>query len=159
MKKAIREPFRFILQNVVEGEECIIHILQEEDFLVTYRLEEAQKKLDYPEDVDCSEEEIMNFESRASVEQKSKQLKVVKQQIKKILQLDKIYHNCTYLFLFKREKYYLLSYSHNEAPFSYTMVKHLSNILGLPVIKPNWVGIYSTQVLSAFYEDVFIQKK
>ena len=151
MKNAIREPFRFILQNVIEGEKCVIHILEEGDFLVTYRLDKEISK--------SCDEEIITFESRATLDQKTDQSIKVKEQIFKILKLDKIYHNCTYCFCFKKDVFSLLSYSYNEAPFSYTLVQHLNNLLNLPTIKPNWSGVFSYQVLNSFYEDVFVQKK
>ena len=158
MKKVIREPSRFILQNVIEGEDCVIHVLQEDDYIVTYNL--FNKLRNVPEDQKTLEDEVITYESRCPQDLKIEHTKAVKETIQKILQLDKIYHNCTYVFLFKKGvKQHLLSYSYNESPYPFSMVLYLSEILDLPSINPNWTGKYSTQTLNAFYEDIFVQEK
>ena len=157
MKKVIREPSRFILQNVVEGEDCVIHILNEEDYIVTYNLFNKQNNAFIQKPI--SLDEVITYESRCPIELRLEHTEKVKKVIQKIEQLDKIYHNCTYGFLFKQDKLYLLSYAYEENPYPYSMVLHLNKILGLTKCTPNWTGKFSQQILSAFYEDVFIQKK
>ena len=158
MKKVIREPSRFILQNVADGEDCVIHILNEDDYLVTYNLLNQSKNI--PAEVRTAEDEVITYESRCPQELKLEHSKKVKESIQKILQLDKIYHNCTYCFIFKKGiTQHLLSYSYNEAPYPFSMVLYLSEKLDLPSIRPSWTGTFSTQILGAFYEDIFVQKK
>lgn len=132
------------MRNVQYGDLVCIYELPVDLYTITLSFENEFPILDIQEV--CPEKEIKEIH---------KQLAVIADKIKV---LGEVYTKCDYLFTFQKGVLKLLSYSQESIPFTYKLVKTLSEKIELPLLEVTWIGKYTYIGSFAFLEDIFVQK-
>jgi hypothetical protein len=145
----IKQPQRYLALDLKEGSNAVVHFLPMKKKLIGIQLE-LDPKLN-----------ILNpkisLENIGVTERKKVEL-FVEKIIDKVITKGNIYTLYSYLFLYKRGKFYLLSVSYNNYSLAYSTVVEIAKELGLNYLLPQWKGIYTKQKLFSFIEDIFVQK-
>lgn len=145
----LRTPKIYKTQNVREGEEVVVHILQENQQFVKLSFKDQTNMPETPDS-----EAMLSFD----IDKQDPEMTAMFDKIEQtILDLGNIYSSYNYLFTLVNGKLLLVSVSISNLSLGFEAVKEIGAKLELEVFKPSWKGIYTTITWAAFYEDIFIQ--
>lgn len=149
---SIKNPKQYVMSNISEGENVVVHKIDDTDFLVTLKFEEA---------IDISElkyKPVLTFDKTINLRENSK-LKIQFNEIQsKILESNSICLCYNYLFVISKQKLKLVSISFDNMPLTFTLINEIAGKLKIPVKLCSWTGPFSKQIFNIFPEDIFVQK-
>lgn len=148
----IKTPKRYTTPSLQEGEFSVIHLLPKSPMISLSFEEQTKGDLVYKAFYDITVDKnylLRNFEIK-------KELDLIEG---RVISLNEIYVYYHYLFVIREGKLHLLSISLEGKPFGFQIVNEIGEKLKVEVIKPCWRGVYTKQILTAFVEDIFVQRE
>lgn len=150
----IRNPVRYITPTLREGDTIIVHKITPKTkiFNLTFSVDEIENCL-LP-NISC---EIAVQEYISSIRSLTEDLEILENEI---IFKSGIFLKYNYLFLVneKKKQFELLSLSLEDIPLSGEVIHLTALDLGVHICRPVWKGVYNLHNISAFVEDIYIQK-
>jgi len=147
----LRSPKIYKTPSVRDGEEVVVHILQENQQFVRLSFKEQNTT---PEAFDSEAMLSYDLDQFSSDKDITAMFDKIEQSV---LDLGNIYTSYSYLFTLINKKMFLVSVSIGNLSLGFGAVKDIAEKVGVETIKANWRGIYTAVTWAAFYEDIFIQ--
>lgn len=151
MKPIINKPQRYVTTDLVEGEVVVVHLLNPKQRFINLRFEIGIKEIPY--------KPIVTADNALEIEINDKFKDQLGEIEAKIILLENLYTAYNYLFTTKGNELLLLSISLHGIPMNYEIVKKVAKSLHINTPESIWEGHYTSLAISAFVEDIFIQRK
>ena len=142
----IHRPTKFLIPNVMYGEEVCIHLLPPDYYLISLNFDEFGN-------------DVLEVEKGCDPTTRSKIYKKITPIINKIMKSSSNYKIQSYLFIGNDKKILLVNYSINNAMLNYSKSLTVAAELKLELAPVAWEGTYTRQVEYAFCEDIIVQQK
>lgn len=151
MKPIINSPQRYVTTDLLEGEIVVVHLLDVKQKFINLKFEAGIKEIPF--------RPIITANNALEVEVNEKFKEQLHEVEAKIILLENLYTAYNYLFTTKGNELLLLSLSLHGIPMNFDIVKEVAKKLNIKTPGIVWQGHYTTLTISAFVEDVFIQRK
>ena len=145
MSSVIKKPTKFLIPGVTYGEECCIHNMSDDLYLISLNFDEKGR-------------DIVDIEKNCEPALRSK----INNNLNPILEIiaediDPLTKQ-SYLFIGNDKILYLVSCSYDGQTFNYRAVQERAKDFNLETPKIVWKGIYTRQVEIVFFTDIIVQK-
>ena len=150
-RNIIKTPQRFITADLQEGEQAVIYCLTPKQKFINLKFQYDEKFNYY--------KPIISTDSAIEVELNEKYKEQLIELQAKIILLENLHTTYNYLFTIINDEFYLISVSLHNMSLGYDITLEIAAQLSVKTLTPTWQGIYTTFVVNAFTEDIFIQRK
>jgi hypothetical protein len=153
MKKnsIIKTPVVYITPDLKEGEDISIHVINSKQTFLNLKFEEGDFDVLYKPIL--STDNVIDLEKNPGLK---KHIAIIED---KIVALGNLYTAYNYLLSLKNGEFYLLSVSLQGLALGFDITKEVADKIDLLVDKPIWDGVFTRRAVSAFIEDIFVQRK
>lgn len=140
---------RYKAPDLNEGEKVVVHSITNKHSFINLKFNDKDEVKNIP-----------NIHIADATALSNRKIKTKLEEIKKrIALLDGVYTCYSYLLVSKDNELSLVSMSIESVTLSFDTVKKIATTLDIPVLKPLWSGTFTPHNISAFLEDIFIQKQ
>ncbi len=150
-KNIVKEPQRFITADLQEGEQAVIYCLNPKQRFVNMKFQYDEKHNYY--------KPIISADNAVEVELNEKYKEQLVELQAKIIILENLHTTYNYLFTIINHEFYLVSVSLHNMSLGYDITLEIADQLNIKTLTPVWKGTYTSFVVNAFTEDIFIQRK
>lgn len=148
----IKNPIRYKTPDLSEGEKAVVYILQPKQCFVNLKFQESDG-IQYKPNLIIGDSDSSCFQKNSKTRKKLEEIE------KRIVSLGSVYTCYSYLFTVKGNEVYLISMALETVTLGFDMVSVISKEIGVSALKPSWIGTYTQAAVTAFFEDIFIQRK
>jgi len=147
----VSKPNVYITPDLIEGEQCAIHIVGEKQTFLTLKFEEGSPDVPY--------KPFLSADKQLDISAKPKLKKQIATYEDRIVDLGGVYTCYSYLLTVRDNMVFLLSVTIGGLSLGFEITKQIANKIDIPVYNSIWNGMYTSHISNAFVEDIFIQKK
>lgn len=151
MKPLINKPQRYVTTDLLEGEIVVVHRLNPKQRFINLKFEPGIKEIPY--------KPVVTADNALEIEVNDKFKEQLGEIQAKIILLENLFTAYNYLFTTKGNELLLLSISLHGIPMNYEIVKKVAKNIQINTPEIIWEGHYTPLHISAFVEDIFIQRK
>lgn len=140
---------RYKAPDLNEGEKVVVHSITNKHSFINLKFNDKDEVKNIPNMYIGSATALSNRKIKAKLEEIKKRIAL----------LDGVYTCYSYLLVSKDNELSLVSMSIENVTLSFDTVTKIAATLDIPVLKPLWSGVFTPHNISAFLEDIFIQKQ
>lgn len=149
-KSIITNPNIYVTPDLLEGESAAIYIIANKQTFLSLKFTEGDGEIPFKPFL--SKDNTLDLDKKPALKAQIKLLE------DRIVNLGVVYTCYHYFLTVRGNNIYLLSTSLSKMSLGYEITKEIAAKVEIEVYKPIWTGTYTPHVVSAFVEDVFIQK-
>jgi hypothetical protein len=147
----IKKPNVYITPDLPEGELCAIHIIAPKQAFLDLKFVEG--------DPDVPFKPILSADKALDLEMKPKIKKQISLLEDRIIDLGAAYTCYSYLLTVRDNEVYLLSASLKGLTMGFAITKEIAEMADINIFPIVWSGPFTNHIISAFIEDIFVQKQ
>ncbi len=147
----IKKPNVYITPDLPEGELCTVHIIGPKQSFLDLKFIEG--------DPDVPFKPILSADKALDLDIKPKIKKQISLLEDRIIHLGAAYTSYSYLLTVKDNEVYLLSTSLKGLTMGFEITKEIAEATDIKMFPLVWSGPFTNHIISAFIEDIFVQKQ
>lgn len=151
MSAIIKKPNVYITPDLLEGENCSVHIITLDQTFIALKFEEGDLEIPFKPFIKI--DDTFNLEVRPKIKKQISKLE------DRIVNLGSIFTCYNYLLTVKDNEVFLLSISLSGISLGFNITQEIATKVKIPTYNPIFRGPFTDNVINVFVEDAFFQKQ